>query len=311
MARRPGPFEVSHPTSNNTMVLQPVVLAETSPWGHTNQPSRPTSQANESSPWVTPSQGALEALKDVPAPDSLTFSNVGQHNEQQQQSSVSAETVTNHVELSDQPHVISLTEPVAPPDAAAKAIPSTKPKSKPSTPAIQPSVPKTMPVTRISPESTPTSTMKAAWLKEDETKKVKPSGVSVSLREIQEAEAKKSEARKAAERERERTARAATPATDGAQPFTASWGLPTSQAGTRAAIPIKDVNASTGPVTPPVWTTAVKPVTTKKTMKEIQEEEEKRKKTAVRETTASAAARRAYAESTQKVTSATVVFLSA
>lgn len=119
---------------------------------------------------------------------------------------------------------------------------------------------------------------------------------------------KKLEARKAAERDRERAARvangAASPQED-FQPFTASWGLPTSQAG-RAPVSTgsKDSTSTaataTTPTTP-VWTNTAKPQVVKKSMKEIQEEEERRKKLAAKEKeTVAAAAKRGYAETTTK-----------
>jgi PERQ amino acid-rich with GYF domain-containing protein len=159
----------------------------------------------------------------------------------------------------------------------------------------------------------PSGPPKPAWSKEEEAKRSKPSGVALSLRDIQEAEAKKAEVRKAAERDRDRATRAsssAVPAPEEAQPFTASWGLPTSQAGVRAA-PAKEAAAAASPTSggaPAVWTNTAKPSATKKTMKEIQEEEEKRKKLATKETVA-AAARRAYAESTSKVRGLLFLFM--
>ena len=116
-------------------------------------------------------------------------------------------------------------------------------------------------------------------------------------------------------RERLRAAAAATtPAaptpTEPAQTFTASWGLPTSQAGSRSnpSLVSKDSPNSPTPANAPtpqsaVWTTATKPVAKKTmTMKEIQEEEERRKKQVQKEKeTMAAAARRAYAETTTKV----------
>ncbi|KAF8912932.1 hypothetical protein CPB84DRAFT_1759918 [Gymnopilus junonius] len=106
---------------------------------------------------------------------------------------------------------------------------------------------------------------KTAWVKEEEGKK--KAGANVS----------KLEARKAVEREKERIARLSTSAEtkEDIQPFTASWGLPTSQAGVR-------VNAGPSPPAVP------------KTMKEIQEEEEVQSSPAV-------APKRAYAETTTKV----------
>jgi PERQ amino acid-rich with GYF domain-containing protein len=147
----------------------------------------------------------------------------------------------------------------------------------------------------------PPPTPKVAWAKEEDIKK-KASGISVSLREIQEAEAKKLESRKALEREKERSARVTAESKEDIQPFTASWGLPTSQAGSRNSLPIRETPAV--PVSSPtaaVWTTpSHKQPAIKRTMKEIQEEEEKHKKQISKEIVA-ANAKRAYADSTAKV----------
>jgi len=195
--------------------------------------------------------------------------------------------------------------------------PQSEPTSNSAPPPQQPSAKKVAQVnaplnqsssSQSSPATTETLTTtlsvpKMAWVKEDESKKKTTSGSSVSLREIQEAEAKKLESRKAAERERERAARAAAsdPKED-LQPFTASWGLPTSQAGARGNSLPREAPAAPAqtPVTP-VWTTSLKPVTIKKTMKEIQEEEEVRKKNLSKEPTVSAIPKRPYADTTTKV----------
>jgi len=150
----------------------------------------------------------------------------------------------------------------------------------------------------------PPSTPKVAWAKEEDVTKKKASGISVSLREIQEAEAKKLESRKAAEREKERSARVTAEAKEDIQPFTASWGLPTSQAGSRSnSHPIRETPAVPAPsATSAVWTTpSLKRPAVKKTMKEIQEEEEKHKKQISKEAIMAASAKRAYADSTAKV----------
>ncbi|KAI6002376.1 hypothetical protein F5J12DRAFT_947776 [Pisolithus orientalis] len=127
---------------------------------------------------------------------------------------------------------------------------------------------------------------------------------SLSLCEIQEAEAKMEEAHKASEKEWECTcSNIATSlvasSSEDTQPFTASWGLLTSQAGGRNTTAPKEPPM---PVTPsvPVWMTAAPTATIKKLMKEIQEEEERMKKVVVRESMASAAACWPYAETTFK-----------
>ena len=148
----------------------------------------------------------------------------------------------------------------------------------------------------------PPPTPKTAWAKEEDIKKA--SGISVSLREIQEAEAKRLESRKALEKEKERSARVTAESKEDIQPFTASWGLPTSQAGYRSnSLPIKETpTVSASSPTTAVWTTpSLKQTAIKKTMKEIQEEEEKHKKQISKEALVAANAKRAYADSTAKV----------
>lgn len=161
------------------------------------------------------------------------------------------------------------------------------------------------PVPIISPPAS-----KSVWSTADEERKAKPTA-TMSLREIQEAEAKMAETRKAAEKERERarTSAAALVAASGSedpQSFTASWGLPTSQAGARNIPPPKETSTPAVPSVP-VWTTAAPTSTTKKSMKEIQEEEERRKKVVVKESVASAVTRRAYAETAFKIVPSTQV----
>ncbi len=148
---------------------------------------------------------------------------------------------------------------------------------------------------------------KSAWAKDEDSNKKKGGNTSISLRSIQQAEAKKQESRKAAEREKDK-ARATTTILDpkeDSQPFITSWGLPTSQAGARGSIALsaRDVpptspSLTAAPVSP-VWTTPLKTPVVKKSMKEIQEEEERRKKQALRESAAMAAQKRAYADSTK------------
>lgn len=312
--RRPSPFEVAHPTSTNTMVVQPPAAVDKSPWGRGSQSSRPGSHVNDISPWAVTSQGAVEDnWKEAPGTDRLTFSNVGKHNEHQHEAAATTNRIGDVEEAQDQTQPLS--EPPALPaassDTTMKALGILPVHSQPqmSAKAAQPPVPKVAPPTsRVTPDTSPSVDPKPAWLKEDEVIKTKSSGVSVSLREIQEAEGKKAEARKATEREKERAARASalTAEVKGeSQPFTASWGLPTSQAGVRNSAPsakdTKDATPSPSSATP-VWTTSGKSPVSKKSMKEIQEEEERRKKTAAKETVAAAAARRAYAESTTKIT---------
>ncbi|KAL0950663.1 hypothetical protein HGRIS_007448 [Hohenbuehelia grisea] len=331
--RRPGPFDAAHPKATNIKVAQPGAGAQPSPWGRTEAAGQAAVQPEreQQSPWFAASQDAAdEKWKEPPGPNSLTVSNLGQHNEQQQQlalAEAAAAAVTAAAAVVD----VEPSEP-SPKVAAAPAVkPSVVPESQvsPTTPAPVAPTPATTasrgrrksttqqaqkpaaltPVPPVPAKNpSPPPPVRAPWANDDETKKSKPSGLSLSLREIQEAEAQKTEARKAAERERERARANATPAaaSEDIQPFTASWGLPTSQAGNRGnATPLKEtapVSASSPAASTPVWTSTPKLPVVKKTMKEIQEEEERRKKLAVKETTAAAAARRGYAETTNKTT---------
>ncbi|KAG9223155.1 hypothetical protein CCMSSC00406_0000156 [Pleurotus cornucopiae] len=318
---RPSPFDALHPKATNTAPAAPVPVSQPSAWKRNPPPSQSNqsnSHVNDPSPWFAASHVAEDdAWKEPTGPNSLTFSNIVQHNNQQQQ--LAAENNTPSVTQTAQPPVATPkpsipAETPAAPAAAVAPIGNAKSRRKSTSqqaqkPAAAPAAP--VPSLPTKSPSPPPSTLSAgakqpAWATEEDSKKSKPSSVSLSLREIQEAEAKKAEARKAAEREKERAARAIA-VVDEAQPFSASWGLPTSQTGARSNLLGKEVLAgaaasSSAPTTPPVWTTAVKPPSTKKTMKEIQDEEERRKKLAVKET-AAAALKRGYAESTTKATS--------
>ncbi|KAK7064621.1 GYF domain-containing protein [Favolaschia claudopus] len=298
-ARRGAPLDsgrLNPPSTTSTATVQ------ASPWGTTTQTNEPTTH------WYAASHGVIEEHWQEDRGHSLTFSNLGQHN--QQFANLPDEGPKVPIAVNEP---VSQTRTIVPePEAPAKpaAAPPQPVKARTKSNA-QPLVAQT-PIAPVVPAPVESAApaapgaVRAAWSTEEEPKRPKPSGVALSLRDIQEAEAKKTEARKVAERDRERAARAtssAVPAPEEAQPFVASWGLPTSQAGTRAT-PVKESPAvaaasSPGGTTPAVWTNATKPPTTKKTMKEIQEEEEKRKKVAVKDTAAQAA-RRAYAESTTK-----------
>ncbi|KAG8747641.1 hypothetical protein FRC10_000184 [Ceratobasidium sp. 414] len=131
-------------------------------------------------------------------------------------------------------------------------------------------------------------------------KVAKDKPTSLSLREIQEVEARQAEARKAAER----AAKPAPPPPTSAesdesiQAVTGTWGLP--QVGSRPAAPTPATNGA------PAWTKPAAVPAGKKSMKEIQEEEEKRKKAAAAKeaqaiAAAQQAAKRAYAESTKVI----------
>ena len=324
VTRRPGPFDPDYPTTNNSMItglstisavsygrsMHNVPVNDQSPWGTAAQPNRTVNSG-----WGT---------------SSLTVENLGQHNQQQQevpgQQRIGPDAIPAQPEalahpepVPAEPAIVEPTVPASPPAPAETSRPSQKKRKSTAPQAPSPTVPKSTPVVPapikpLSPVPAPPSAAapaaepKAPWATDDDAKKAKPSGVTLGLREIQEAELKKLEARKAAERERERAARAAgTLQAEEFQPFTTSWGLPTSQAGAaRSVATPKDTTASpaavaTSPATP-VWTSAAKPAIAKKTMKEIQEEEEKRKKQVAKEKeTVAAAAKRGYADSTTKV----------
>lgn len=151
--------------------------------------------------------------------------------------------------------------------------------------------------------STPTSAKVAPWAQQNEV--APPQPAAMSLREIQEAEARQAESRRAAERAAAAQRRAAAAAANGSGseklPTTMSWGL--------ASIPSTAKNASgpgsTGsggresPVTtaaPAAWT--ANKAAPKKTLTEIQEEERKRVAAQQKLKAAQAAAtRKAYADS--------------
>lgn len=320
--RRPGPFDADYPTSRNTAVTQP--LPAITPSQSFPQPLvNPSSHVVTSqSPWFTASQGAVS---DGWTSDSLTAANLGHHNRLQEEESRQQEP--HHASVAESPIVVdpvpqpeSSPEPPAP-TAVDPDTPPSKRRRKPSSqplvaPSPSPAKPASSPVVTTAatkpkpPSPTPQvveTSKQPAWGTGDDEKK-KSATAALGLREIQEMETKKSEARKAAERERERVARAATAASSSTEEIqTLSWGLPTSQAGTRSTISIKEPTAPQSAPSPvvsssPVWTNAAKVPVVKKTMKEIQEEEEKRKKIAAKEKeTVAAAARRAYADTTTKV----------
>jgi PERQ amino acid-rich with GYF domain-containing protein len=299
--KRPGPFDPSHPTSRNTAVVR-----QPSPW-----------ERNSQTPWITAQQ---ESPSDswVEGTSSLTFSNLEQHNQQQRHqpqdsvtsaddSTIPVTDVTGRPEPKLPQESTVDTRPVASEsDAQFPSVLPVKVRQRSAQAKPQPAPSQQPPVSPVA--STPPQP-KAAWSMEEEAKKPKPSGVAVGFREIQEAETKRAEARKAIERERERAARAAASVSnEESSTFTASWGLPTSQVHSGRNSASKDSPSATSPnvatsATQPVWTSAPKPPVTKKTMKEIQEEEERRKKLeAMKEKeTIGAAVRRAYAESTNKV----------
>lgn len=321
--RRPGPFDANHPTVNNTFIAQPITPSQS--FGRGTPGGTPIDQ----SPWqaTAPPQPVTNESWGPPAA-SLTAANLGQHDEQQRQAELQQQAVTAPSEPAPGPEPTPAAEEVQPSAAPSLATPSASSptdvvapqktrrqssaqpvQTTPQPTKVAPAPPAPASAAPVKPPSpAPQPEPKAAWAIDDD-KKTKGSGITLNLREIQEAEAKKLEARKTAERERERAARASSQSED-FQPFTTSWGLPTSQAGARASGAAKETPAASAfsaaatstSTTPAVWTNAAKVPTTKKTMKEIQEEEERRKKLAAKEKeTAAAAARRGYADTTTKV----------
>ncbi|KZT22108.1 hypothetical protein NEOLEDRAFT_1157903 [Neolentinus lepideus HHB14362 ss-1] len=326
-SRRPNQFDAAVPKTGNT-VANPAPSGALSSSGSvtpshqaqrtsTNAAPPPQSQTlNDKSPWYTASRGMVEeGWGDAADSNRLTVSNLMQHNEQQRQQ--------ERIPLRDSPEPREPATLGAESSAVQPVVPVTSDKvvskKKSSQKTIQDTLAETAAPSAVPASSTSVSVAspiapasipapKAPWTIDEE--KTKPSGVAMGFREIQEAEAKKLEARRAAEKEREkeRLVKTAAPAsTEETQPFVASWGLPTSQAGatrTTSQTP-KDVAATTSPGTPATapWTNAGNPAANKKTMKEIQEEEERRKKEAAKQKeTVAAAVRRGYAETTTRST---------
>lgn len=325
--RRPGPFDPEYPTARNTVVSQPHRTITPSQ-SFSQVPPVPAAPAvttgNDQSAWLAASQGAVS---EGWTSDSLTAANLGHHNRQQEEQArqqdhpaaavaespiageLSAQGAAPPADTSPEPPVVQAVEPETS-STKRRRKPSSQTPSAPvpqvATPSKHTSVPAPTVTKPPSPISIAEAAKQPAWGTGDDDKK-KTSSVPLGLREIQEMETKKLEARKATERERERAARAAAASSSSAEEVqTLSWGLPTSQVGARSSTASKEPTApqpSASPVvsSPPVWTTAAKAPVVKKTMKEIQEEEEKRKKTAAKEKeTVAAAARRAYADTTIK-----------
>ncbi|KIY67498.1 hypothetical protein CYLTODRAFT_375933 [Cylindrobasidium torrendii FP15055 ss-10] len=312
--------------------VQSAVLPEpthASPWGNVNNnvglesplrrqfeavnyPANAIDSPIQSSPWGTPSLSRATVAKIIDPSPWASVPSVPLPMAQEEKSPSTTVLTNTNGTPSERTTSVSLPptppEPVGQPSAERPAVVpasgkkarSTNKSSKPTL-AISPTIAPAQPASpAVAPSPAVTTPSRPAWASEDS----RQSSVSLSLREIQEAEAKKSAAERK-EKERARQAAAAlvaatAPVADEAQPVATSWGLPTSQAGTRTLA--KDIASSPATTAAaPVWTTAAK-ATAKKTMKEIQEEEEARKKAAAKETPAAAAVRRAYAETTVKAT---------
>ena len=296
------------------------------------QPQQPSPwERSVRTPWsAVPPEHPSDGWPTGTGTSSLTVSNLEQHNQQQLRPEptlpvlpevVSAATELNFqtpeapqrdaptVQLQTDTPQATLNEALEPPVTKPRKKSTSPPKATASQlqpqPQIQQQPQSSLPSKpQVAPSvSVHSQTVKTVWSKDDDGQK-KPSGVSIGFREIQEAEVKQSEARRAA-LERERAAAAvrniSTPTDDSPVPTTTSWGLPTSQVQTGRKEP-----TLAGSPTPaaPVWTNVVKPPTTKKTMKEIQEEERRKKleqkQTQEKETT-NVAVRRSHAEAVSKV----------
>ena len=327
-----SPFDVTpYPTSRNTTSTRTVPPPPAQSWGAPIK--QPTPNESSQPPWFNASQGIIDGgWGHVPGPHSLTVSNLTQHTQQQESPEAFARESAAAL---DSPLEPTPPQDTLPQPAQSSSIPGptesapqlAKPGRKFSVQAnsAQPTAPTPLTPVATQPvkESTPPPPVismptKPVWSTEDDKKK--SVGGPTSLREIQEMEAKKQEARKAAERERSRApATVAAPVSEDSQTFTASWGLPTSQVGAKSSakdapgIMVPSASASTSasvPLSSPtnpssappvaVWTNTQKPAA-KKSLRDILDEEEKRKKAAFKEPVATNAPRRAYAETTNKV----------
>jgi len=277
-----------HPTA----VVQTLpTLSESSPW---EQPTRSLSLIpKDASPWVVATHGPVDKSWGEAVESASMMENIEAESELQPSSADPVSVASADFDVLEEVKPKSETPELCAPVTVAKpqAKSRKQKESKISTPVSQPE--------SVSPH---VSASKPVWQKEDEVKK------TISLREIQAAEFEKAEAKKAIERERERIARVAAAAQDKEpQTFTTSWGLPTSQAGSRGvSLPVKEpVPTSVPQAAVPVWTNVSKIAPAKKTMKEILEEEERRKKVVPQVTAAATLAasgsRRLHAESSAKV----------
>ncbi|KZV76924.1 hypothetical protein PENSPDRAFT_621850 [Peniophora sp. CONT] len=320
--RAPAPIDPSStfPTSRNTISLRdrdswappaPAPAPVAAP------PQSSTQTQDGKSPWSNTAQTVVEeGWREVQGPNSLTVSNLGQHNlsllKEEAAAKAAAASALAVVETpGEEKGGIEL--PVQAEGAAKetakdketvkeekKEKESAKSKRKAATAAAPAPAPE--PAIEPSP-STPADANGAP--------KVWASGAAgeekkMSLREIQEAETRRLEERKAAERERrlmQQTAPSAqtTSAVDGGDIQQISWGLPTSKVGAAAtAKPSSPVKEVKGEGAKDVWGGGggVNGAGKKKSMKEIQEEEERRKAKEARD---AAARSKMYAETTTKV----------
>lgn len=259
---------------------------------------QPAASTSQHSPWrrVDENPTFIPQISSPRVPGSLTTGSLGQYPPQEELSDV-----INKLPLG--PMVQEREIPPAPDSAPTE--PAILSPNRP--PARMSSNQQSSPDQTPSADSAPVPVVqKVAWAKEEEGKRKKGSTPSLNIREIQEAEVKKMESRKAVERQKDRSARATITMDikEEHQPFTTSWGLPTSQAGARGNIATRDPLVATAQTSPSthVWTTPLKQPITKKTMKEIQEEEETRKRLVAKETFTPTVPKKAHVETTKPAT---------
>lgn len=292
---RPLPFDSDRPTASNTFVPTLSTLPQNSVW---NRPLADVQNHSAPTAWSP----AEEQLNANARDGSLAENKTALVNINRQNIEPLASTVEPSIQQAAEPS-ISDEKPSAKgptitlkPSTTNKPTTTREPTSEKKKKEIL--VASSVPPKKASGSSSAGSNVSAAsvqnpkiaWGTSDESKAKQQ---LPSLREIQDNERKKQEVRKQAEIERERAARAAAPASGEEKQFTASWGLPTSQASirTNGIVPPKESPvASPSQPSAPVWTTA-KPAA--KTMKEIQEEEERQKLRAVKDSVATAAKRAA------------------
>ena len=294
-SRRPGGRDVELLTSASAVAL-PISTAQSS-WPRVDEDPISNPQLIDNKP-DNPDDLPDVSWKVEPLPNSLTTETIGHQKEEEQNAEVRSAPIKS---LSSTTYNQAPEQTIL--DVHMRTLSIKTPNkvvSQPS-PINQPFIVNQTSIINQTIPVEPPPTSKVAWAKEEDITK-KASGISVSLREIQEAEAKRLDSRKALEKER--SARMTAEIKEDIQPFTASWGLPTSQAGSRInSLPIPDAPTVSAPSpTAVVWTTPLlKQPVIKRTMKEIQEEEERHKKQTSKEAILATSTRRAYADSTAKV----------
>jgi len=284
---------------HSTAVVQTLpAFSESLPW---EQPTQCLSLIpKDASPWVVATHGPVDKLwGEAVESASMMMDNTEAEFEPQPSSADPVSVASPSFDVPEEVKPKSETLGLSAPSVVAKPQGKSRKQKESKVSALLSQPPQLSQPESVSPH---VSASKLVWQKEDDVKN------TISLREIQAAEVEKTEAKKVVERERERIARVTTGTQDKEpQTYTTSWGLPTSQAGSRSvSLPVKEpVPTSVPQAAAPVWTNVSKISPAKKTMKEILEEEEKRKK-AVPQVTAAATLvtsgpRRSHAESSTKV----------